>query len=526
MNPSDEFPVHWDDPADAERTWMFDPMHSPDVVTPLSLDLYFQPFVEGFGMGFSLRAFNYYTYMNIAAEPPPESSPEETLNELSQAWGRWQDHILPEVQGHINYYRDTDFDSLSDSDLADNLHQLRKMRSRQGELHTMAVMPWMTAMTLLMDTHHELTGEGDISAARLVQGYGSKSVEAGQGLWNLSQVAASIPAVRSRLLEVTLASAPQCLADLRGDPGAKPFVDALSSYLEEFGWRSDLFEFPQPTWAEEPSIPLCQLRAYLEMEGYDPAEELRRLGEERDAAISKTMGSLEPEARERLQTILSIAREVVSLQEDHNFYIDQRLAMIPRRLPLAAGRRLASRGALDDPGDIFYLQTDEIAESLLSPENSRRELVSSRKQEMAHWKQATPPPFIGAPPPEEEGGPFARFFGERRLPSDQPNVLLGNGGSAGLARGPARVLQNLSEADRLKPGDVLVARTTMPAWTPLFAVASAIVVETGGILSHAAVTAREYRIPAVLAVNGAARLIRDGQLLEVDGEEGTVRILS
>ena len=139
MTQNDHFPVHWDDPADAERTWMFDPMHSPDVVTPLSFDRYFQPFVQGFGEGFNLRAFNYYTYMHIAMEPPPETSQEETLNQLSQAWGRWQDKILPEVQDRIDYYRGTDFDSFADGDLADSLHRLRKMRIRQGELHTMAV---------------------------------------------------------------------------------------------------------------------------------------------------------------------------------------------------------------------------------------------------------------------------------------------------------------------------------------------------------------------------------------------------
>ena len=120
---------------------------------------------------------------------------------------------------------------------------------------------------------------------------------------------------------------------------------------------------------------------------------------------------------------------------------------------------------------------------------------------------------------------FQRFFGRRQLTPDQPNVLPGNGSSAGVARGPARVLLKLDEADRLAPGDVLVARTTMPPWTPLFAVASALVVESGGILSHAAVTAREYGIPAVVGVDGATRVIRDGQLIEVDGTRGTVRIL-
>ena len=88
------------------------------------------------------------------------------------------------------------------------------------------------------------------------------------------------------------------------------------------------------------------------------------------------------------------------------------------------------------------------------------------------------------------------------------------------------MLLSLAEAERLQPGDVLVARTTMPAWTPLFAVASALVTEVGGMLSHAAVTAREYGLPAVLGVPDATKRIRDGQLVEVDGAEGLVRIIS
>jgi phosphoenolpyruvate synthase/pyruvate phosphate dikinase len=84
----------------------------------------------------------------------------------------------------------------------------------------------------------------------------------------------------------------------------------------------------------------------------------------------------------------------------------------------------------------------------------------------------------------------------------------------------------LNEANRFQPGDVLVTRTTMPPWTPLFAVASAVITETGGILCHAAVTAREYGLPAVLCVENATRLIKDGQPVEVDGSNGTVRILS
>jgi len=103
--------------------------------------------------------------------------------------------------------------------------------------------------------------------------------------------------------------------------------------------------------------------------------------------------------------------------------------------------------------------------------------------------------------------------------------LLGAAGSRGFARGTARVIKNIKEATRLEPGDILVAETTAAPWTPLFATAAALVTETGGILSHCAVVAREYGIPAVVGTGSATTIIRDGQLLEVDGGSGIVRIL-
>jgi rifampicin phosphotransferase len=117
--------------------------------------------------------------------------------------------------------------------------------------------------------------------------------------------------------------------------------------------------------------------------------------------------------------------------------------------------------------------------------------------------------MFGTPPPE----------------SADPTVLTGLRGSPGSASGVARVIRSLGDADRLGAGEVLVTETTAPPWTPLFGRAAAIVTDAGGILSHCAVVAREYGIPAVVGARAATRSIRDGQRVEVDGTRGTVRIL-
>jgi pyruvate,water dikinase len=140
--------------------------------------------------------------------------------------------------------------------------------------------------------------------------------------------------------------------------------------------------------------------------------------------------------------------------------------------------------------------------------------------------------MLGTAPAFEmtDGGSMVRalFKGEMspaNTSNGELNKVKGLPGSAGVARGTARVIHSLAEAGKLQPGDVLVAIATEPPWTPLFATASAIVTDSGGVLSHSAVVAREYRIPAVVGTGNATTTFKDGQLIEVDGDAGTVRVV-
>jgi pyruvate,water dikinase len=160
-------------------------------------------------------------------------------------------------------------------------------------------------------------------------------------------------------------------------------------------------------------------------------------------------------------------------------------------------------------------------------------LVAERKAEVEHFRTIRPPAMLGTMPlmaePTDEPmlRAVAKFIGEGHAGIDvgEHGILQGRAGSPGTARGPAKVVRSLSEAEKLHPGDILVAETTAPPWTPLFATAAAVVTDTGGILSHCAVVAREYHIPAVVAAGRATEIIHDGDTIEVDGGAGVVRIL-
>ena len=158
-----------------------------------------------------------------------------------------------------------------------------------------------------------------------------------------------------------------------------------------------------------------------------------------------------------------------------------------------------------------------------------RELVAERKEQLERHRALEPPFQLGTdygPPPDSPlSRGFGRFFGTPPEPSQEEGVLNGHAGSPGKVRGIARIVRTLAEAEKLQRGDILVTVTTAPPWTPLFSTAGAIVTDTGGILSHCAVVAREYRIPAVVGTGAATRVFSDGQLLEVDGDSGTVSVV-
>jgi len=156
--------------------------------------------------------------------------------------------------------------------------------------------------------------------------------------------------------------------------------------------------------------------------------------------------------------------------------------------------------------------------------------VRERKAQFEHFRHITPPPMLGTRPAFEppDGGPIFRAVGsEMRVTggSGDSQELKGEAGSPGIVRGTARVIHSLAEAGKLQAGDVLVTERTLPPWTPLFATAAAVVTDSGGVLSHCAIVAREYHIPAVVGTGRATKTCHDGQLLEVDGTAGVVRVL-
>jgi pyruvate,water dikinase len=341
------------------------------------------------------------------------------------------------------------------------------------------------------------------------------SAEHGYRLFDLAAAAAHDPAARD-YLEAT----PRDPHGWRQLSDGSPFRVELERFLAEFGHRGIYeLELANPRWNEDPSYLLEQVRSLL----------AAGRTERPQAAARDTRAAAEAEVRRRTRLLRPLVRRLAEKARE-GFALREagKSAMVAlweplRGLGLEASRRMVNLGVLDAVDDLFYFSWMDV-ELLCRWEwigPGAKSLVADRKAQATAWERQTPPDVIFG----EAGG---RAGNRPELPPASPRqggtVLTGLAVAAGRATGPARIIRHPLDGGRLRPGDVLVAPSTDPAWTPLFLRAAAVVMEVGGYLSHGAIVAREYGLPAVVNIAGLLDAIREGQLLTVDGHTGEVTL--
>jgi pyruvate,water dikinase len=535
IEPAADFPTTWERPEDERLHWTLDRVHWPDPIPPLVFAVagdavasglsaaaraYEQPIAE-----VRVQRINTYRYQTSV---PLNGSPAELeagrtrydVN-LHAAMGRlrtaWADTWLPEVQEHLTYWDGFDLAGAALPALLDHLDQSFARVRRLWEIHFLLASPMHGAISALGRLYRDLFGGSALHAFQLLQGYENKTLLAGRAMWYLSRLAAARQEVRAALESDT-----EPLAALERSEYGRDFIVELRSYLGEYGQRGETLYLDRPSWADDPTPVLEQIRGLLRREDRDVVAELVASWDERDQLVREArlhLAGYPALVRDEFEFLLAAAQDAVALTENHNFWIDAHGMQRVRRVFLEFGRRLASLDALAKPQDVFFLTEYELRESCANPANADlRELVTVRQEEVERFRAVAAPAELGTRPAGDRL--------TRAEPASDGQSLRGHAASAGVVRGVARVLHSLDEASRLEPGEVLVAETLSSSWTPLFVTAAAAVTDTGGILSHAAVVAREYRLPAVLGVEGATSRISDGQMVEVDGDHGLVRVLS
>ena len=289
----------------------------------------------------------------------------------------------------------------------------------------------------------------------------------------------------------------------------------VTAFLAEHGFHGPLEgEISSRVWREDPA-PVHTLLAHYRRLGEDgsPAAVHRARAEERRRARTEVMRRLGPRGRPAAELTLRLAATYIPIRGLGKAAFLRSLD-VARAASRRAGELLAEGGALADPDDVYHLTAAELLDA--TPERSLRELVEVRARQRAeHATMTLPAAWKGRPEPITTAA--AAVAGDGR-------ALSGLGVSPGVVEGPVRVLLTPDYLD-VEDGEILVARFTDPSWASIMLCSSALVVEVGGALSHAAVMARELGVPCVMGVDGATTRLRTGDVCRVDGHAGTVEIL-
>jgi pyruvate,water dikinase len=516
-------------------TWTHDPSHYPEPMTPLSADVWFASMGHGIrAAAAELRApFGGFETMTTAGgwayeqelEPSWEPDPAVLERAALEVAERWEGELRDACWTITEELRGMRPERPAPGEAVALLDRLMELLHEQWRLHFLVVIPVHAARELLHDAWVERFGKRDeLEPYRLMEGLPNETLDADERLWRLAELARAFD-VADAILELPPETA---LARLAQTQHGRRVLHELDAYLLRFGGRSRLHELSEPRDAERPGLVLESVRMMLE-QGRDLRAERAERERRRDEHEREMLARLEEPDRTGFATLLERVRAAVPLEETHAYHVDYPGLQAAREALLGFGRRLVSEGRLDAAADVFMLRLDELRDAVGdSWGDPLHALVERRAEELREAHAQAPEPWLGDPPdPDAEVPPMvAKFYGVPGTAEWDGEVLKGTPASAGTAVGTARVITGAADFGRLEAGDVLVCATTTPAWTPLFASAAALVTDTGGILSHAAIVAREYGLPAVVGCDIATSAIRDGVRVEVDGDAGSVRVRS
>jgi pyruvate,water dikinase len=484
--------------------------------------------------GVECRAINYYGFLTLTPfGPSTETMAERSVryqqnlaDVLPRMGELWEQEWLPAILPGLDKARSVDYAALSNAELLHTLDEMIQDFRARWTIHGYVNFVVIAASWFADFYNQTFMPEDPTEPYLLLQGFPTRSLDAGRGLWRLSRSVKGSPTL-TRVFEEQEPA--QVIAHLEASAEGRHFLEQFRAYLDEFGWRSEAFELADPTWRENPLIPLNTLQGYIVLgDEADPEVRFQEAVRTRHRLLAQARQRLagDPQQLARFNELYDMGRHNLVLTDDHNFYIDQVGDAVMRLPILELGHRLVHQGALADANDVFLLYLAEIRAGLAGV--NQQALAAQRQEDMAAWARIIPPPIIGeAPPPSDdpfEEAVLRKMLGVPPEPSSDPNVITGTGASPGTVQGRAKVVHTLSEASKVHAGDVLVCELTMPPWTPLFSTVSAVVTDTGGVLSHSAIISREYRIPCVVGTNVGTSVIKDGMLLTVDGSRGIVRI--
>ena len=458
---------------------------------------------------------NGYTYAREEANSAGAASPFGTIEapEHLEDLTRWRQEWLPEVEKLATMLESFDAAAVSAGKWAEVIDgQEREYRRVFGGVHRTAVGPARMAVTRFAQQYVKRFGEHRrTDAMALLLGFPHCSLERSSALWDLSRILRADDSLQ-RLIDSE--------APLPDTPSARMFREGIDALHRDFGSTTNNGLQDLPTWREGSPVPLAMIRSYVTQDDSKSPREatLRQTNRRLELEAELKSTSIDYPDTSDLARLMEMAQQLIPNLEDHNLLCDQRCVAASRVRWLAIGAHLQNQGVLSVADDVFFYRRTELLQALEGGTVISREEVGQRRLLQEQFRATQPPLYLGLPPETPTSTDEIPLEGNVR------RLVRGIAASPGNHRGRARVIQSLEEASSLQEGEVLVVRSLTPPWTPYLGVIGAIVTNSGSELSHGAVVAREFGIPAVVGTINGSDLIWDGAVVTVDGTAGVVVI--
>jgi phosphohistidine swiveling domain-containing protein len=391
---------------------------------------------------------------------------------------------------------------------------------------------YLTETIFTMVYEKLLRRHADLPALSFLLGYDSTPIRAEESLYDLAQWARTQENLSSMLQNMSATQFASAYQTGYGDGVAEAlwsaFCQRFTVHLAHFGHAIYDLDFSKPVPADDPGVLLEPLKFFLSGTAPDPYARQAASKQARERALQTMLNQLRGPSRSLFRRLVELAQRFAPLREGALADVGLGWPLL-RRMVREIGQRLVTHHAIKAPDDVFWLTEDELLEAVIALDGGQapghyHARANERRTTWENQRMLTPPVTLPL-----TGG--TRFFGinfSSMMPArtGQPvgDVLKGIAASPGSVTGKARVISGPNEFAQMQQGEILVARITTPAWTPLFALAAGVVTDVGGPLSHSSIVAREYRIPAVLGTGAATERLRTGQHVTVDGDAGIVTL--
>lgn len=435
----------------------------------------------------------------------------------------WRDRALPELLGCAEKWRGVDAAQTPDQELLEGITELARAEgwywsSNAG--HTFGV--GKSTDDHLQCFLRETLPDHYFTSGQFLSGFKSKIMQANQDLYGICKL---IRANDALFETVVTTPASRLQSVLESHPDAGPIRASLDEYLVLYGHQGFNLDFGETTQIEDPTPLLVTLKNMVARPDYDSAKHERDARNKRDKAMVDITVLLEGLEYWQFRYRLWFTNRYYPIREEACFVLGTCWPVL-RVLGNELGRRLTDDGTLSQPEDIYYLVSAEISQAIEARHAGRhdtdfRTLAIERRELREARKRLHPP---GTIPPEASQNPGVAFKETQVVNDPNSAVLSGIPVSPGTMEEAASLILNVDEFEKMEPGTILVCPMTTPAWTQLFAHASGLVTDIGGILGHGSIVAREYGIPAVVGTGTGTQRIAHGQQIAIDGDRGTVEL--